>query len=52
LGQEVATLFDDVAQAGQYHTVKLNGVNLASGVYFYKLDSGSKSDLKKMLLLK
>ena len=52
LGQEVATLFDDVAEAGQYYTVKLNGMGLASGVYFYKLESGSKSDLKKMSLLK
>ena len=52
LGQEVATLFDDMAEAGQYYTVKLNGMGLASGVYFYKLDSGTKSDLKRMLLLK
>lgn len=52
LGQKVATLFDDVVEAGFYHTVKFNGRNLASGVYFYRLESGYQADLKKLLLLK
>jgi hypothetical protein len=52
LGQKVATLFDDVAEAGQYYNVRLNGVNLASGTYIYRLQSGNRTDLKKMLLLK
>ena len=52
IGQEIATLFDDVAEAGKYYTVKVRGLNLASGVYFYRLQSAGKSDLKKMLLLK
>jgi len=52
LGQELATLFDGMAEAGQHYTVKLNGMGLASGMYFYKLDSGTRNDLKRMLLLK
>jgi hypothetical protein len=52
LGQKVATLFDDVIEAGYYQTVRLNGSSLASGTYFYRLQSGEKSDLKKLLLLK
>lgn len=52
IGQEVATLFNGVAEAGQYYNVKLNGSNLTSGVYFYKLESSGKSDLKKFMLLK
>ena len=52
IGQEVATLFDGVAEAGQYYRVRVNGSNLASGVYFYRLDSGAKSDLRRMILLK
>ncbi|MEK9135712.1 MAG: T9SS type A sorting domain-containing protein, partial [Bacteroidota bacterium] len=52
LGQEVATLFNEIAEAGQYYKVRLDANNLASGVYFYKLESGQKKDLKKMLLLK
>ena len=51
-GQEVATVFDDVAEAGQYYRLRLDGNGLATGVYFYRLQSGKKSDLKKMLLLK
>jgi hypothetical protein len=52
IGQEVATLFDDIAEAGEYYKVRLNASNLASGAYFYRLESGKKSDLKRMLLLK
>jgi hypothetical protein len=52
IGQEVATLFDDVAEAGRYYRVKMNGSQLASGVYFYRLQSAEKSDLRKMILLK
>jgi hypothetical protein len=52
LGQKIATLFDDVVEAGYYQTVKLNGNNLASGMYFYRLQSGKKSDLKKLILLR
>jgi hypothetical protein len=51
-GQLVVTLFDDVAEAGQYYRVRFSSENIASGVYFYRLQSGTKSDLKKMLLLK
>ncbi|MBI5471337.1 MAG: T9SS type A sorting domain-containing protein [Ignavibacteriae bacterium] len=52
LGQKVATLFDDVAEAGFYYKVKFNANSLASGVYLYRLQSGKKNDLKKLLLLK
>lgn len=52
LGQKVATLFDDVAEAGQYYRVQLNAANFASGMYLYRLQSGARTDLKKMLLLK
>jgi hypothetical protein len=52
LGQEVGTLFNGMAEAGRYYNVKLDASNLPSGMYFYKLESGQKNDLKKMLLLK
>jgi hypothetical protein len=52
LGQEVATLFNGMAEAGKYYSVKLDATSLASGMYFYKLESGQKTDMKKMLLLK
>ncbi len=52
LGQKMATLFDDVAQAGSLYKVKFSATGLASGVYYYKLTSGAKSELKKLILMK
>jgi hypothetical protein len=52
LGQKVATLFDDVAEPGYFYNVKFDGKNMSSGVYFYRLQSGKKTDLKKLLLLR
>ncbi|MBX2991733.1 MAG: TIGR03790 family protein [Bacteroidetes bacterium] len=52
IGQQVATLYDGVAQAGQMHRVQLDASALASGTYFYRLQSGQKNELKKMVLLK
>jgi len=38
-------------KAGNYK-VNFNASNLTSGVYFYKLQSGSYTESKKMMLLK
>jgi hypothetical protein len=51
LGQKVATLVNDRMPAGA-HTAVFNAKNLASGVYFYRLEAGSFTSSKKMLLLK
>ena len=52
LGQEVATLLDDVRPAGTY-TATFNASSFASGVYFYRLSSdGGFRESRKMLLLK
>lgn len=51
LGQKVATLVDEVRPAG-YHSVKLDGTNLASGMYLYRLAAGQQTFLKKLLLMK
>jgi hypothetical protein len=51
LGNKVATLLNKKIGAGQYH-VSFNAANLSAGVYFYKLEAGSFSDTKRMLLLK
>jgi hypothetical protein len=52
LGQKMLTLFDDVAESGTLYKVKLHAGNLSSGVYFYRLESGTRSELKKLVVLK
>jgi hypothetical protein len=52
IGQDVATLFDGAAKAGEYHQVVFNGSRFASGVYFVRVEFGGKQLLKKMLMLK
>jgi Secretion system C-terminal sorting domain len=51
LGQEVATLTNGYQKSGNY-TATFNASNLASGVYLYRLEAGSVSITKKLVLLK
>ncbi|MEO8664071.1 MAG: T9SS type A sorting domain-containing protein [Ignavibacteria bacterium] len=51
LGKEITTLVNEKISAGSYE-VEFNGNNLPSGVYFYKIMSGSFIEVKKMTLLK
>ncbi len=50
-GQEVAALADGEFSAGSY-SVNWNAENLASGIYFYRLNAGSFSQTKKLTLIK
>lgn len=52
IGQEVATLFDGVAEAGKIHRVTFSGSSMPSGLYFYRLEFGSTTIVKRMMLLK
>ncbi|MCB2229730.1 T9SS type A sorting domain-containing protein [bacterium] len=51
LGQEVDRLIDDVRSAGGYEIEWRAENRLASGVYFYRLEAGDISDVRKMILL-
>jgi len=56
LGKKVRTLVDENLNAG-YYTVQWNGLSdngmsLSSGTYFYKIDAGSFTSVKRMLLIK
>lgn len=51
LGREVKTLVNEVKKAGNY-SIEFNASSYASGVYFYKIESGSFTNSKKMLLVK
>jgi hypothetical protein len=51
LGRNVATLVNEVKTPGTYK-VAFNASKLASGTYFYEIQAGNFSDVKKMLYLK
>ncbi len=51
LGQEVLALVNDIQPAGR-HTVTLDASSLASGTYFYRMQSGAFSNVKKLLIVK
>jgi hypothetical protein len=51
IGREVGTLLDEELSAGNY-TRQWNAFYLPSGVYYYRLQSGSFMETKKLLLLK
>jgi len=51
LGNEVATLVNDVRDAGSY-TVEFNAKNLSSGVYYCRIQAGSFTQTNKMILTK
>ncbi|NUO79500.1 T9SS type A sorting domain-containing protein, partial [candidate division KSB1 bacterium] len=50
LGREVATLTNHMMAAGE-HQIRWRSSGLASGVYFYRLQAGNFSAVKKMLML-
>ena len=56
LGQRVTRLVDENLAAGSYSVTfdgsDSNGRELASGVYFYKIEAGDFRQSKKMILLK
>jgi ligand-binding sensor domain-containing protein len=51
LGQAVRTLVNETEQAG-YKSVSFNAGNLVSGMYFYRIQAGNFTDVKKMVLVK
>ena len=50
-GQKITELINEYKTAGSYQ-VDFNGSNLASGIYYYRLESGNFSQVRKMILLK
>jgi hypothetical protein len=51
IGREVATLVNEVKHAGNY-SIDWNAAGMCSGIYFYKMQTGSFSATRKMLLVK
>ncbi|MEO8664260.1 MAG: T9SS type A sorting domain-containing protein [Ignavibacteria bacterium] len=50
-GMEIRTLVNEKQGSGIYE-VKFDGSGFASGIYFYKIEAGNFSEVKKMILLK
>ena len=51
LGQKAAVLINEIKKAGEYQ-INFDASRLASGVYFYRLESDNRVLVRKMLLLK
>jgi hypothetical protein len=51
LGNEITTLLDEYKSAGKYE-IEFDASRLPSGVYFYRLNTGNYSEIKKMVLLR
>lgn len=51
LGRVVKTLVNESKPAGNYD-VTFDASNYSSGVYFYKIETGNFTDIKKMMLVK
>ncbi|MFC2093505.1 T9SS type A sorting domain-containing protein [Bacteroidota bacterium] len=51
LGREVAVLVNGELKPGTYE-VEWDGTGNPSGIYFYKIESGTFSDIKRMVLIK
>jgi len=51
LGEEVALLVNQIMESGT-HEVNFDALNLNSGIYFYRIEAGDFSQVKKMTLLK
>lgn len=51
LGEKVGALVHQYMQAGNYE-VKFDASRYASGIYFYRLEAGNFTSVKKMILLK
>lgn len=52
LGQEISTLFNAQGEAGKTYNVTFDASKLTSGIYFYQLNQGKNSVVKKMTLMK
>ena len=51
LGNQIETLVNEIKPAG-YYDIEFNGSNLSSGIYYYKIEAGKFSQVKKMIMVK
>jgi hypothetical protein len=51
LGRKVAVWLDEFRKAG-HHSIIVNGSDLSSGVYLYRLTAGNYQQVRRMVLLR
>jgi len=51
LGQEITTILDDNVSAGK-HRIRWTAQHLASGIYYYRLETNSQFTARKLLMVK
>jgi photosystem II stability/assembly factor-like uncharacterized protein len=51
LGKEITTLVNEEQSAGNYE-ISFDAKNIVSGIYFYRIQAGNYSDIKKFILLR
>ncbi len=51
LGQHIECIVDEIQSAG-YHQVKVDGEQLTSGLYLYRMEAGNFIQTKKLIILK
>lgn len=51
LGKEVKILENGYKQPGR-HSTSFNGLDYATGIYYYKIEAGNYSEVKKMVMVK
>ncbi|GMU94775.1 MAG: hypothetical protein AMXMBFR50_02920 [Ignavibacterium album] len=52
LGREIETLVNNELEAGKIHRVNFDGSKLASGIYFYRLESKNHIAVRKFILMR
>lgn len=50
-GQIIKTILNEKMSSGS-HQIELHASNLASGIYYYRIEAGKFQDVKKMILIK
>jgi hypothetical protein len=51
LGRQIMTIVNEYKDPG-YYTIHLNAEKFASGLYFYRMETGNYSNTRKFLLIK
>ncbi len=52
IGKEAGVLYNGMAESGREYRVRFDGAELSSGLYFARMESGGRNQVRKMLLVK